>query len=138
TSVTFTATPVNGGTTPAYQWQVNGTNVGANSSTYVTTGLVNNDAVRVILTSSEMCLTKAKDTSDVINMTVEPNLTPDITITVIPDDTVCDGTNVVFLANATNGGTSPVYQWKLNGSNVGINSSGYTSNSLVTGDVITC
>jgi len=138
TNVTFTATPTNGGDMPAYQWQINGSNVGSNSSTYSSSALVNNDAVRVILTSSEMCLTKTMDTSNVINMTVEPNLTPDITITVSPDDTVCAGTNVVFLANATNGGTSPTYQWKINGSNVGINSSGYTSNSFVTGDVITC
>ncbi|MBZ0097664.1 MAG: T9SS type A sorting domain-containing protein, partial [Taibaiella sp.] len=138
TSVTFTATPTNGGDLPGYQWQINGANVGTNSSTYASTALVNNDAVRVILTSSEMCLTKTMDTSNVINMTVEPNLTPDITIVVSPDDTVCAGTNVVFLANATNGGTSPTYQWKVNGNNVGINSSGYTSNSLVTGDVVTC
>ncbi len=138
TNVTFTATPTNGGATPAYQWQINGTNAGTNSSTYSSSALVNNDAVRVILTSSEMCLTQTMDTSNVINMTVEPNLTPDITITVSPDDTVCAGTNVVFLANATNGGTSPTYQWKINGSNVGINSSGYTSNSFATGDVVTC
>lgn len=138
TNLTFTATPVNGGTMPAYQWQVNGVNTGSNSATYVTSTLVNNDAVRVILTSSEMCLTKTKDTSNVINMTIQPNLTPDITITVSPNDTVCAGTNVVFLANAVNGGTPPLYQWKVNGNNVGINSSGYTSSSLVTGDVVTC
>lgn len=138
TNVTFTATPTNGGDMPEYQWQINGSNIGSNSSTYSTTALVNNDAVRVILTSSEMCLTKTMDTSNVINMTVNPNLTPDVSITVSPDDTVCAGTTVVFLANAVNGGTSPVYQWKLNGNNVGINSSGYTSNSFVTGDVITC
>lgn len=138
TNVTFTATPVNGGTTPVYQWQLNGANVGSNSATYSNAVPVQGDVVRVIMTSSEMCLTKTKDTSDDIIMTVFPNLTPDISITVSPNDTVCAGTLVTFLANTTNGGTAPQYQWKINGSNVGVSSSGYASNSFANGDVVTC
>jgi len=138
TNVTFTATPTDGGTTPTYAWQINGASVGTNSPTFSSTTLANNDVVRVIMTSSEMCLTKAADTSNEITMTVNSYVTPDVTITVSPNDTICDGTLVSFLATATNEGAAPTYQWKVNGSNVGINANGYSSNSFVNGDVVTC
>ena len=138
TSVTFSSTVANGGTSPTYQWRLNGVNVGGNSSTYVTDTLKNTDTVDCILTSSEMCVTKSMDTSNSIIMTVNPNLTPSVTITVSPDDTICTGTSTTFTATATNGGTTPTYQWQVNGSNVGTNSTTYMTTSLSDGDVVRC
>ena len=74
TSVTFTATPTNGGSSPTYQWKVNGSNVGTNSSTYTTTSLINNDAVTCELTSNETCVSGNPATSNTLAMTVNKTL----------------------------------------------------------------
>ncbi len=69
--VTFTATPVNGGSNPKYQWQRNGNDViGATSNTWGTQQLSDNDNIRVILTSNYKCPQPAKDTSNTIKVVV--------------------------------------------------------------------
>ncbi len=68
--VTFTATPTNGGTTPAYQWKVNGVNAGTNSATFVYKP-ANNDVVTCVLTSSvTSCTSNNPATSNTLIMTV--------------------------------------------------------------------
>jgi hypothetical protein len=86
--VTFTATPVNGGVTPSYQWKVNGFNVGGNSPAY-TYKPVNGDAVTCVLTSSESCVS-GPGTSNTLNMTVT-GVGVNITVTggVVDGDTRC-------------------------------------------------
>lgn len=69
TVVTFTATPVNGGTTPSYQWLVNGLPVGAGLPTYAYPPS-NGDAVTCMLTSNATCITGNPATSNTVVMTV--------------------------------------------------------------------
>lgn len=52
---TFAATPVNGGSSPSYQWFLNGSPTGSNSPKFVT-GLGSNSTISVTLTSSQSCI----------------------------------------------------------------------------------
>ncbi len=70
TSVTFTATPTNGGTTPAYQWKKNGSDVGTNSATYTDAALANNDVISCVMTSNDPCASPTTATSNEITMSV--------------------------------------------------------------------
>lgn len=135
-SSTFTATPTQGGTSPSYQWKRNGNNVGTNSSSYTTSSLADGDSIWVVMTSNANCASPGVVTSSGIGMTVIPSVTPSVSISA-NTTTICAGTNVTFTASPSNGGSSPSYQWKLNGSNVGSNSSTYSSSSLTNGDVVT-
>lgn len=135
-SVTFTATPTNGGASPSYQWQVNGTNVGTNSPTYTTTSLTTGQSVTCIMTSNMAGATNNPATSNAITTTVNAYVTPSISIS--GSTSICSGTSATFTATATNGGTTPTYQWQVNGSNVGTNSATYSSSSLTNGANVTC
>ena len=136
TPVTFTATPVNGGSTPAYQWQVNATNASNATNATYTYAPANGDAVTCIMTSSAFCASGSPATSNVINMTVSPVVSAGISIAASANP-VDAGTTVTFTATPVNGGGAPAYQWKVNGANVGTNSSTYSYVPL-NGDAVTC
>ena len=125
-SITFTATPTNGGATPAYQWQVNGVNAGSGASTY-TYNPTGGDIVTCILTSSLSCTTGNPATSNSITMVVNSNLPAGVSVAA-SSNPFCPGSSVTFTATPTNGGSAPVYQWKVNGVNAGTNSPTFTYN----------
>jgi hypothetical protein len=109
-SVTFTATPSNGGTAPAYQWKKNGNNIGTNSNTFTTTTLANNDVITCVLTSNLNCANPNTATSAPITMTIH---TP---------PTITQNGNVLTAS------TAPSYQWYRNGQLInGATSQTYTA-----------
>src|SRR5436189_275512 len=112
-AVTFTATPVNGGTTPTYQWKLNGTNVGTNSNTYQSSTLANGNKITCVMTSSLACANPTTATSNEITMSVTAAVAPSLTIAASPGNSICTGSAVTFTATPVNGGLIPAYQWKL-------------------------
>ena len=138
-SVTFTATPANGGTTPFYQWQVNGTNVGTNSTTYTTTSLTNGQIITCIMTSNLAGVTGNPATSNAITMTVNSVVTPAVSIALTTgSNPTCSGSSLTFTATPVNGGSTPSYQWKVNGTNAGTNSATFTTTTLTNGQIVSC
>jgi len=66
-----------------------------------------------------------------------PTLSPSVAIAASAT-TICAGTSVTFTATPVNGGTAPVYQWKINGNNVGTNSNTFTTTNLANSNVVSC
>jgi len=103
--VTFTASPANGGTTPSYQWMVNGFNVGTNSSAF-TYKPVNGDEVTCVLTSSESCVSGNPATSNTIVMSVTGVPVGNITVTGSVADAQAKCYNSLGTITVAGGGTT--------------------------------
>lgn len=115
--VTFTATPVYGGTAPTYYWQVNDNLAGTTNEPTFTYVPAANDYVYVMMHSDLPCAVNNPATSNSIYITVNSPLTPSVSI-VASENHVSVGTPVTFTPTPENGGT-PTYQWYVNGNYAG-------------------
>ena len=65
--------------------------------------------------------------------------TPTVTISAVPNGTICLGSSVTFTAAITNGGASQNYNWFVNGVSVQNGSSNtYTSTNITNGATVLC
>ena len=110
--VTFTATPVHAGTSPGFQWQVNGVNIsGATADTFTSATLNSFDMVSCVMTTTSPCAVPAVVTSNLIEIH-HYVLTSSVTISVNPNP-ACSGRNVTFTAAPFNAGANPTFQWYI-------------------------
>ncbi|MCX6266903.1 MAG: hypothetical protein NTW16_06030, partial [Bacteroidetes bacterium] len=133
----FLATPSNGGSSPAYQWKVNGINRGTNSyffSFFPTDG----DVVTCQMTSSAVCTIGNPVISNAVTISVTGGQTLPVSITATASaNPSCFGQPVAYTATPVNGGINPLFQWMVNGLNVGTNSPSFTYTPS-NGDFIRC
>jgi len=111
-STTFTATPVNAGASPTFQWYVNYASVGT-GNTYNYTP-VNGDIVQVVVASDAVCAIPSTATG-AMTITTIPSVWPSVSISVVPGDTVCEYVPVTIIPSPVYGGPSPMYKWIKNG-----------------------
>lgn len=85
------------------------------------------------------CGTTSSTSTPVITSVIPINTNATVSITLSSGtNPSCPGLSKTFLATPSYGGASPVFQWKINGVNVGTNSNTYSTNLLLNGDVVTC
>ena len=136
-AITFTPVPANAGTAPTYRWFVNGTLV-ATTATYTSSTLANGDQVQVELTPTVgFCATGIATAT--VPVTLIPVALPTVTMSVKTSLPACSGAPVTFsVDNVTNAGTTPQYQWQVNGTDVaGATTRTFISSTLSNGQSVT-
>ncbi|QTD48421.1 thrombospondin type 3 repeat-containing protein [Sulfidibacter corallicola] len=130
-NTTFTAIPEAPVTSPTYQWQVNGMDVGTDSDTFMTSTLADGDEITVILTSGQ-CQPR---TAPVQTVRVDPSGALDATIAL--DAETCT-TEFRFESDLDNVGLLTTYQWQVNGADFeGATETTFNPQTLQEGDLVT-
>ncbi|THU34956.1 T9SS type A sorting domain-containing protein [Niastella caeni] len=135
-TVTYTATPVDGGTRPLYKWIKGGVLAATTyNNSYTTAFITSQTDIYVMMFSNAVCQTKGGDTSNVLRAMPKSIITPSVAVSA-SNTNICGTPQVTFTAQGYGGGTTPLWQWKVNGNNVGTNSNIYRSNSMADGDQV--
>jgi hypothetical protein len=141
-NLTFTATPVNGGS-PSFVWKVDGVEQsGQTGTSFSSTSITNGQSVSVEMTAHNTCQTTNFVTASSGSITVNPNLP--VSATISGSSSLCNGLGGSYGANATNGGSNPSYQWLVNNTPVTNNTAGVPlfvyapTTALNSGDQVSC
>lgn len=135
--VTFSATTVNSGNNPLYQWYKNDTAIGTPTGPNFTIPLVDNDRVKAVFIATDPCVLNTLDTSNEITVSTKPSNRPTLTMKITQGkDPGCLDSLIEFTASAFNLGINVDYVWFVNGFPAGTGDT-YSTASLLTGDIVT-
>lgn len=137
--IVFTASITDGGLNPTYVWKLNNVVIGGNTNSLALPFVNNGDKVVCSLVSSLRCFIPNPAVSNTITMTVSPITRSSVVIAANPDSIICDKTEVTLFTFFTNGGTTPAFQWMLNGADIPGETGGtLKTTALADGDYINC
>ncbi len=136
-SASFTVSVANPGNNFTWQWAKNGTPITGDTFSLKAL-LVNGDVIKYTITSPDYC-TANNSISKTITASYTTAVTPNINISVFPDNFVCAGTPVYLTASTiTNGGTNPSFQWYVNHQPIGGNNDTFVPVSYNNSDTFSC
>ncbi len=117
TSVTFTPTPVSGGSAPSYEWFLNAVSQGT-GSTYSSSTLNDGDQVYCIMTSNDPCTSPTTATSNTITMiTLSTPATPGVILgpTSVASNTAGNIYSISAVVDATSYSWTAPTGWSITG-----------------------
>ena len=136
--VQFDAQATHPGASPVFKWYINDDLVGGVSTDiFSVDSLKNGDVVRCELFSSAACVQISPALSNIIEVTVNELEKASISL-VIPNDSICKGTEITFDTETTNSGNTPSYQWFWNEQPVGIDEPSFFVEEIFDGDQVYC
>jgi len=135
-NVTFTAKPINGGTSPVYDWLLNNVSTGITTVTYSSLNFNNNDKVKVVMTSDEVCATSPVANSTEITVSVTSSGgTPTLELKPLKNP-ICIDDNFEVLASSSLGHLVR-YEWSINDIKQTDEESFFSRDLVNEGDIIT-
>jgi Immunoglobulin domain/Secretion system C-terminal sorting domain len=138
-SIVFTTTWSNGGTSPKFDWQLNGFSLGLPDSMAVYRGAVKSIWFRYTcrITSSEQCAVPRTAISNELQyLSLLPLDTAVLTLVKTPMGTICAGDTVTFSSSAKQSGLTPQYKWYRNSAFIDNHSNVLKINNLNNNDTV--
>lgn len=115
----------NAGSNPQIQWYVNN-NLITQTGPEIQLNPLITSTVYSVVTAIVPCSVNNPDTSNTLTINVLPAFNPSLSIAA-DDDTVCAGVLVSYhVVSVADTGSNPVFQWQVNGMNVGANAQSYS------------
>ena len=129
-TLNFTTTNSVSGAT--YTWSGPNSFTSAVQNPSINSAAFSDSGVYIVTATVNGCTSNSvSDTVTILPVPGAPSVTASANFT-----TINTGQSVTFTANVTNGGSTPVYQWFKNGTNIpGATSSPYITSAIVNGDV---
>jgi gliding motility-associated-like protein len=136
-AVNFTASAVDGGPGPSFQWKLNGFSTGGvtGDSTFVLSAPVSTDVVSCVMTSTAACAVDPVAVSNALSVPVVAIPVTGVDMSASADH-ICQDSLVVFTASPINGGVSPSFFWLVNNSIVDSSGAVFSTSRLRNGDEV--